>query len=146
METETKVALPALGALLAAVIGGALWAAIAIKTEYEVGLVAWAIGGLAGYAVVKLSNGRTTRVHQIIAVIASLLGIFLGKYFIFAYVVSEGFEGMFASGLLSLFIDNIGEFFAAIDIIFVILAVVTAWRMPGRLIDNSSGPQFNSEA
>lgn len=137
MEQENRIVLPALGALLAAVIGGALWAAIAVETDYEIGLVAWAIGGLAGYTVVKLSQGKTTRVHQVIAVLASLLGILLGKYFMFSYIINEGIQGIFASELLTLFMENISEFFGGMDIVFVILAIVTAWQMPGRLIKNT---------
>jgi len=138
MEPENKIALPALGALLAAVVGGVLWAVIAISTDYEIGLIAWAIGGLAATAVIRLNQGPTTRLHQFIAVFASLLGIFLGKYFIFAYIINDGMEGMFASGLLSIFLQNIREFFGGMDIIFVLMAVVTAWQMPGRLIQKNS--------
>ncbi|GGG07632.1 hypothetical protein GCM10010912_60360 [Paenibacillus albidus] len=134
MEQRNRIVIPALGALLVAILGGAVWAAIAIQTEYEIGLLAWAIGGLAGYTVAILSRRQTNAAHRIIAVIASLLGIFLGKYFIFGYVMNgDEITGMFSADLFSLFMDNIGEFFGAMDIVFVILAVITAWQMPGRM-------------
>lgn len=143
MGEKSRIVLPILGALLAAVVGGAVWAAIAIQTDYEIGLLAWAIGGLAGFAVVKLSGGRTNVAHQLIAVIASLLGIFLGKYFIFSYLINEGLDGMFNNGLFTVFMDNIQEFFGAMDIVFIILAIFTAWKMPARLAKQPAAPDLN---
>ncbi|MGN7763168.1 hypothetical protein [Paenibacillus sp. 22594] len=143
MREKSRIVLPILGALLAAIVGGTLWAVIAIQTDYEIGLLAWAIGGLAGFAVVKLSGGRTNVAHQLIGVIASLLGIFLGKYFIFSYVINEGLDGMFAIDLFTLFMDNIKEFFGAMDIVFVILAIITAWQMPARLAKQPAAPELN---
>ena len=85
MEMESnKIVLPALGALLAAIIGGVIWAAFGVISDYELGIIAWAIGGLAGYAVVLFSNRQTTQIHQVMAVIASLIGIVLGTFLLFS--------------------------------------------------------------
>lgn len=121
------------GALLAALIGGIVWAAIAIITKYELGFIAWGIGGLAGYAVVLFAKEHVDRTHQVIAVIASLLGILLGKYFILAYIIEESVSGIFRGDLISFFFSNLMDFFGTVDIIFVLLAVVTAWQLPERL-------------
>ncbi|MDO7906052.1 hypothetical protein Q5741_06420 [Paenibacillus sp. JX-17] len=138
---RSNIILAALGALAAAVVGGILWAAIAIMTDYELGLVAWAIGGLTGYAVVLLSGKRTTAAHQLIAVVASLIGIVLGKYFIFSYVLNDGMEGMFDSDIITMFQENISEFFGAMDIVFVILAVLTAWQLPAKYAKSRQSQQ-----
>jgi hypothetical protein len=130
--------MPAAGALVAAIIGGLLWAVIAITTEYEIGLIAWAIGGLAGYAVAIFSGRQAGRTHQIIAVIAALLGILIGKYVAFSYYLTETFDGIVDAEIMAIFQQNIGEFFGGMDIIFVLLAVVTAWQLPEKL---SSQPQ-----
>lgn len=134
MENErSRIALPLLGALLAAVVGGGLWALIAVLIEYELGLVAWAIGGMTGYAVVFLTKRNSTRVHQIIAVIASLIGILLGKYFMFAYLINDGFNGMFNSFTINAFKEVFSSMFAMMDIIFVLLAVLTAYQLPEKM-------------
>ena len=125
-------------ALLAAIIGGAVWALIAILTEYEIGFVAWAIGGMAGYAVVFFAKSNVNMVHQVIAVIASLIGIILGKYFIFGYYYNESFSGIFDNEVLTTFGENFLAFFGGMDIIFVLLAVVTAWQLPGKLVNNET--------
>ncbi|MGZ9585918.1 hypothetical protein [Paenibacillus marinisediminis] len=145
MESN-KIVLPVLGALLAAVIGGAVWALIAVLTDYEIGFVAWGIGGLAGYSVYYLAKKNVNAVHQVMAVIASLIGILLGKYFILGYYYNEDISGIFNSEVLTIFQENITEFFGGKDIIFVVLAVVTAWQLPGSLAKKATAtePTINS--
>jgi len=125
---RNKIVLPVVGALLAAIIGGGIWATLTVITEYEFGLLALGIGGLVGYTVVLFSKGQTTQIHQVIAVIASLIGILLGKYFIFSYI-EVGFERMFSIETISYFKDNLMEYFNGIDLVFIVLAAVTAWRL-----------------
>jgi hypothetical protein len=132
-STRNNLGLPIVGALLAAIIGGVVWAAIAIVTEYELGIVAWAIGGAAGYLVSYFAKGYNTTAHQVIAVVGGLIGIILGKYFILGYYLEESISGIFNSDVMPLFIDNITVLFSGIDIVFVLLAVATAWQLPARL-------------
>ncbi|MNJ64194.1 hypothetical protein D3C77_601370 [compost metagenome] len=97
------------------------------------GIVAWGIGGLTAFAVAK-STKKITSIHQVISVIASLIGILIGKYFTFAYIVSRTFvfDGMFDSDIVPLFTENITDMLALMDIVFIIFAVVTAWQAPIR--------------
>lgn len=132
---ESKIGLSILSALLGALIGGIIWALIAILFDYELGLVSWAIGGLTGYAVVFSAKESVNQLHQIIAVITSLIGIVLGKYFTFGYFFNEGFEGMFNSYTFSFFKAYFLDLFGGMDIIFILLAIVTAWQIPGKHID-----------
>ena len=127
---NTKVGLAIVYALLAALIGGAVWMIIAILTDYELGFIAWGIGGLAGYAVILAARNKIRVEHQVIAVIASLLGIVLGKYFILGYYFDESISGIFNADVFSVFLENFIDFFGGVDIIFVLLAVVTAWQIP----------------
>jgi hypothetical protein len=76
--------IPALiGGGLAAVIGGGLWAFIAVGTGYVIGFMAWGMGWVTGFAVVLFSKGKRGFPLQIISVTSSVLGIAIGKYFIF---------------------------------------------------------------
>lgn len=132
---ENKIGLPILYALLGAFIGGIVWGLIAVLFDYELGLVAWAIGGLTGYAVVFAAKGSVTQLHQIIAVVTSLIGIILGKYFSFAYWFNEGFQGMFDFLTFDYFGGYFFDLFGGMDIVFVLLAIVTAWQIPGKQIN-----------
>jgi hypothetical protein len=137
---DSKIVLPALGALLAAIIGGGIWALITVLTNYELGIIAWGLGALAGYVVVYLARRQTTQVHQILAVIGSLLGIVLGKYFTFTYTLQDDLAHIFDNQAFTFFQQNFTEFFGGMDIVFVLLAVITAWRMPSRMSDKVEQP------
>lgn len=135
---ENKIGLPILYALLGALIGGGIWGLIAVLFDYELGLVALAIGGLTGYAVVFGAKDSVTPLHQIIAVITSLIGIILGKYFSFGYWFNEGFEGMFDSFTFAYFREYFFDLFGVMDIVFILLAIVAAWQIPGKHIHSTS--------
>lgn len=121
-------------ALLAAVVGGIVWAAIVVISNYELGLIAWGIGLLAGLAVTKAAKEQISQTDQIIAVAASLLGIVLGKYFYISYLINDGINGMFDRYSFMAFQDVIMQTVGLMDLLFVALAVVTAWRIPGQAI------------
>jgi hypothetical protein len=71
-------AVPILAGLAAAIVGAVVWATLVVVTEYEIGYVAWAIGGLVGFGVVVL-GGRGTPLAVLAAVLA-VLSIVGGKY------------------------------------------------------------------
>jgi hypothetical protein len=129
-------ALPA--ALVAAVAGGVLWGLIVKWSDYEVGFVAWGIGFLVGMAVLTATGGRRGLPLQAIAIISSLLGILLGKYLSYAWVLQEVAEeetggaleiSIFSRDMVDFFREDLSEVFGWIDLLWVALAVITAWRV-----------------
>jgi hypothetical protein len=134
--------IPALvGGGLAAVVGGGLWALIAIGTGYVIGFMAWGMGWLTGFAVLLFSRGQRGIPLQIISVISSVLGIAIGKYFIFFHYLKDevtkqyGNEiassiSIFTEEVINDFIEGVGSMVSGFDILWVILAVITAWRIP----------------
>lgn len=140
MENQ-KLFLPILGAIVTAIVGGALWAVIAIWTNYEIGFLAWGVGWLAGYAMFYLSKGKVSQVHQVIAVITSLIGILLGKYFIVGYESGNGISGIVQSDVMSLFVNHLSASFGIIDLLFGVLAIRTAWRLPLSLAHKAKAKQ-----
>lgn len=73
--------------LLAAFIGAFIWKGIAISFGYELGLIAWAIGGAVG-AAAFITGGRGDAIGGYCAVI-TLLAIFAGKYMIMSSVQND---------------------------------------------------------
>jgi hypothetical protein len=129
--------LPAVAAgLVAAIVGGVVWGVIVKTSDYEVGIAAWGIGFIAGTAVVLATRGAKGPRLQVIAVVCALLGILLGKYLSFALVVQEDAEtvgasiGLVSGDMFSLFRDNLDTVFSLFDLLWVGLAVFTAWRIP----------------
>lgn len=132
---------PALaGGLVAALVGGIVWGLIVIVTDYEVGFVAWGIGFLAGFLVVRFAGGRKGVPLQAIAIVSSLVGIVLGKYITYAYFLKEAVRetfgdetadsiSYFGGDMLSSFRADFGNVFGAYDLLWAGLAVFTAWRL-----------------
>lgn len=139
-----KIGMPIVGGLLAAIVGGIVWAVIAAMTERELGLIAIVIGALTGYAVVLFSNKRIATVHKAIAVIFALIGILLGKYLTVVYFTSELFSDasmldlVFDGEMVSAFVDTFTDYFSEpVDLLFIVLAIVSAWQIPGRMAKTS---------
>jgi hypothetical protein len=106
--------------------------------------MATAIGALSGYAVVKFAGGRKGLPLQVIAVVASLLGIAIGKYATFyhffrqAAIETVGPEVASEITVLSpivveTFFENFSLLLSGFDLLWVILAVAAAWRIPKSL-------------
>lgn len=126
-------------AAIAAIVGAVAWAAVVAVSNYELGILAWAIGGLVGFAVARV--GRCSGMPaQIIAGLAAFCGIALGKYFAFsyfldAYYVEEFAEepaflwGIFLPDQISLFFETLPEMVSPYDLLWIGLALVTAIGM-----------------
>jgi hypothetical protein len=85
-----------LGGMIGAIIGAAVWAAIAYFLHFNVGIIAWGIGALAGYGALKLSSGDDHNTTGAAAVLAAVLGVLGGKYATASILVS-GFMGQVAT-------------------------------------------------
>jgi hypothetical protein len=124
------------GGLVAAIVGGIVWALIVKASDYEVGFVAWGIGFLVGTAVVFATRGAKGRSLQLVAVALALVGILIGKYLSFALVVQDEAEtfgesiGLFSGDMFDLFRENLDSVFGLFDLLWVGLAVASAWRIP----------------
>jgi hypothetical protein len=122
--------------LVAAIVGGVAWGFIVKLSDYEVGFVAWGIGFLVGTAVVLATGGAKGRRLQITAVAMALLGILIGKYLGFALIVQEDAEafgasiGLFSEDMFRLFREELDAVFGLFDLLWVGLAVFSAWRIP----------------
>ncbi len=122
-----------LAGLVAAVAGGIAWGLISKYTDYEVGIVAWGIGFVAGFVVERAAGGRRSPDLQAIAIVSALLGVLIGKYLGFAFAVQEAEEGfgtqtgVLSGEMFSLFRENLGEVFGLFDLLWTGLAVASAW-------------------
>lgn len=79
--TDHAVNRALIGGLVAALIGGALWAVIVVATKYEVGFVAWAVGGLVGFVMSRVTPSRGQALGTLAALLA-VVGLVVGKVLI----------------------------------------------------------------
>jgi hypothetical protein len=128
--------LPAVAAgLVTAVASGVVWGLILKFSDYEVGIVAWGIGFVAGTAVVLATQGAKGPRLQAIAVVSALVGILLGKYLGYAFAIQKDAEaagvsiGLLSGDMFRFFREDIDRVFGLFDVLWIGLAVVTAWRV-----------------
>ena len=125
-----SVALALLAGLAAAVVGGIAWGLLVKWTGYEIGIAAWGVGVLVGYAVLAAAGGRKSAELQAVGVVSALLGVLVGKYLTFAFVVQEslgGQIGILSGDMLTFFREALREVFGIFDLLWAGLAVATAW-------------------
>ena len=129
------LALAVAAALGAGIAGGILWGLVVKWSDYEVGILAWAIGFAVGSAVLVAASQRKGAELQAIAIGGALLGILLGKYLGFAFAVQEeakrlGIDiGLLSRDMVDIFRDSLGDVFGGFDFLWAALAVVSAWRL-----------------
>jgi hypothetical protein len=75
--------------LVAAVVGGAVWALIVLVTGYEVGYVAWGVGLLVGFAMARATGMRSKGLAMTAAGLA-VVGLLVGKYLILEVSLGSG--------------------------------------------------------
>lgn len=78
-QLEDKLNVAAIGAaVVAALVGAFVWKFIAVTFEYELGVVAWGIGGLVGFAAAAMSSRG--QLSGIVCGVLALFAIVGGKY------------------------------------------------------------------
>ncbi|MBC7645006.1 MAG: hypothetical protein H7123_07755 [Thermoleophilia bacterium] len=130
MPDASDVLRGAAGAVVAAVVAGVAWGAIVWQTNYEIGFAAIGVGFLVGKAMAIVTGNKRGRQLQVIAVLASVLGILVGKYMTVYFVLrDQGADIKLVDSRLMQFIkENPGSVFSLIDIVFFVIAVLYAAR------------------
>jgi hypothetical protein len=132
---------------IGAMIGAGVWLGIIIATGYEIGYVAWGLGGAAGVGMAAGHEDDDGTTAGIIASCMALLGIFAAKLFAFEHIKNNiaeyAFEGEELEGVdaaqLAEVTQQLGDLFAQeitflsmfgpIDALFILLAVGTAYKL-----------------
>lgn len=78
------------GGLAGGLIGAAAWMVVVYFTDYELGVIAWGIGVLAGYGVRVVAGGRKGAGPAMVAVVAALLSVGVGKVGSIAMAIRPG--------------------------------------------------------
>jgi len=99
-------------ALLAAAAGALAWGAVAFFTGYEVGYVAWALGGLVGLAMARFGGRRTAcaSIAAVLTVAGIAGGKLLGTRFVVEKEIRENCEATFTRQLHAEFVSDAADF------------------------------------
>lgn len=139
----SSVPLAAVGTLVGALAGAAVWAGVAISSGYAIGYIAVLVGFLAGKGATLATGGKHGRPLQIVAVAGAVIGLLVAHYAIFANgmhamaLEEEGVEISYIDPFItSNFVPYMQSRTGLFDLLWVFLAVSTAWRGP-------AGPQLS---
>lgn len=131
-----------LAVIFIVVLGGFFWGWVAISLYIQTGFFAIAIGFLAGFVASLYFERSNSWLYSTVATSFSFLGIFVGKYIIFAYYEQDALfvQGEYSKFYLSLkallgitpkkFFAYFGHTLATynfFDFIWSLLAIVTAY-------------------
>ena len=133
-----------LAGLVAAIAGGVAWGLVAKWTGREFGFLAWAVGILCGLVCVQVGGKKKTFALQVIAIATAALGVLVGKYLAYAFIVNGGsryeFGGppaVLSMEMVRLFRSNVHTVFGLLDILWFGSAVASA-----ALIARPEWPEF----
>lgn len=76
-----------IGGLIGGLVGALIWAGVSYWTGYEIGWIAWGIGGLVGLGCIKGAKGGGVPV-AVIAVAITILSLVGGKYAAIEFVLA----------------------------------------------------------
>ena len=117
----------------AAVLGGVAWGLVAKWTGREFGFLAWAVGILAGLVCVQVGGKKKTFGLQVIAIFTAALGVLVGKYLAYAFIVHGGTAlefgtppAVLSTEMVRLFRGDLRSVFGLLDILWFGSAVVSA--------------------
>lgn len=135
-----------IGGAAGALVGGGVWAAIAILRRREVGSIAILVGFLAGLGVV-LGAGRKKGWHlQAAAVICTLAGLIAGRYVTVVHFVKERvrkvdgeaaaaaisyLSGQTMTAVMDVLLRTLSPFDALWAVLWAVLAMGLSWLLPG---------------
>ena len=123
----------ALGAgFVAAIVGAAIWAAVTVATDYQIGWMAVGVGFLVGYAIRLAGNGATQR-FAIAGAALALFGCVLGNLLTVVGIMAGEENVGFFSILLKLTpasaIKLLEISFQPMDLLFYAIAIYEGFKV-----------------
>jgi hypothetical protein len=132
LRARQNFALAVPAGLAAAVVGAALWAAVAYASGMELGLIAIAVGALVGLAIRKVGNGVDLKFSLLGAFCAAFgwaLGTILGDIAFLAQAAGGSYLSMAAAlgvgGSVSLALEAAD----GMSLLFLAIAVFEGWKL-----------------
>lgn len=136
-ESEQNLMLGTVAGAIAGAVGAILWAIVTVITEFQIGLLAVAIGFLVG-AAVRWAGRGTTQVFGVVGAILALVSILAGNFLSLLGLLAAGqgipFLEMAAQFDYSQTFALMAAAFSPIDLLFYGIAVWEGYRFSIREI------------
>ena len=137
MKSEQNFPLAIVAGLVAAIMGGVIWAIVTVSTGYQIGWMAVGVGFLVGISVRTLGKGLS-KSYAYVGAFFALFGCLLGNFLsIIGFVEMEEHIGYFQL-LTSIDYKMIPEImvstFQVMDLLFYGIAIYEGYRFSVRTI------------
>jgi hypothetical protein len=136
-SVDVNYPMAAVGAMLGGAAGALVWWGFTVLTHVAFGLVAVAIGYLAGHGAVRLAGNKRTVALQGLAATLAAASFFVASYLvnmtlINEYLAKEGkaFRIGFPPGSLAQGYQVVATGFGIMDVVFLFIVVQQAWSIP----------------
>jgi len=137
IEGNQNLHMGIIGGLMAAAIGAAIWAAVTVITDFQIGWMAVGIGFLVGFAV-RITGKGISKSFGYVGAILALASCLAGNFFSICAVISKQEAIPFFYLLTRLNPEIITELmkstFSPIDLLFYGIAVYEGYRFSFRQI------------
>jgi len=147
LRLDQNLPLGILGGLIATIIGGILWAAITVATEYQIGFMAVAIGLMVGFAV-RITGRGLDKIFGIMGALLSVFGCILGNFLsLVGFAANEEGYGYLETLRMidySIIPDIMLSTFSPMDILFYGLAIYEGYRFSFRKITEEELLKFRT--
>lgn len=137
MSSDINYLNATVGAVLGAAVGALAWWGVTVVTHWSIGLVAVAIGFLAGMGAVKFAGEKRSAGLQAISIVAALAGYLVASYLVnmtFANKVlaeqGAAWRVTFPPQSLPMFVQVLKLGFGLMDVVFLAIVVYEAWKIP----------------
>lgn len=131
----TTIGLAVLAGIGAAIAGAALWALVTVLTNYELGIMAIAVGFMVGRAIIFVAkHGNATL--GVIGAACALFGCLLGNLLSAVGFAAQAWNASYFDVLTSLNVDLATRLmtvsFSAMDLIFYAIGIYEGYRFSSR--------------
>ena len=127
----------AFGAILGGIIGVLAWWGFTVLTHWTVGLLAVAIGFLAGHGAVRFAGGKRSAGLQWVSIAVALVGYCCATYLVNMTFINKALAEKgdaarigFPPGSLDGFVRVFTAGFGLMDLVFLAIVVYEAWKIP----------------
>jgi hypothetical protein len=137
MSADINYVNATIGALLGGAVGALVWWGFTVATHLSVGLIAIAIGYLAGLGAVKFAGGKRSAGLQAVSVTAALLSYVVATFLVNMTFINQALAKNgdtrripFPPPDVGLFTRVLTAGFGLMDVVFLAIVVYEAWKIP----------------
>ena len=130
-----KFALAGAAGLAAAIAGAVLWAVVTVLTEYEIGIMAVAVGFMVGRAIIFVAKSGNLN-YGILGAVLSLFGCLLGIFLSGVGFAAQGGHISYLTMLghldFDIAIQLMKDTFGVMDLLFYAIGIYEGFRFASR--------------